>query len=431
MIFKQIKKLKEFTVIIPDDEYYVLLDNQIGKWKIIEEKYEDSHDEWIESLDINRKEHEKVPANNSSEIIIFLTDKCNLACSYCKYANLTQINQYPEVPTSKIIETACSLIKDQNYITITFQGGEPLLCYKQINLICESLITTYPSTSFNFGLQTNGTLINDQIIKVLTKYNISVGITIDGPRDKHDKNRSFKSGKGSYDQIITNLAAYRNIGISCGSLSVIDDPDGLRDIYNFCVKELGFKSIYLKPLEFTETLNPNYETIKNYYEKMAVNQIKLFQQILSEFKFEKSRISEQSLLTNLGKLFMPNSYNDGCIKTPYCGSNEAYKSINVDGNAQWCAHLKSISDRKFKIKAKKRNDFCKNCLINSICLSFCYALLPGVQISDNEESIAKHAQIMCDYRQSILSGLFTIIKNDIQNSLNYFFGYQAHIRYDD
>ena len=60
-----------------------------------------------------------------------------------------------------------------------------------------------------FSVTTNGTLFNERIIRLLKKYPFNVLISLDGPKEIHDKNRVFANGKGSYDVLMKNLTQIR------------------------------------------------------------------------------------------------------------------------------------------------------------------------------------------------------------------------------
>lgn len=135
---------------------------------------------------------------------LILTQKCNLKCSYCFLENNPQRNQ---AQSSMTIETAKKAIdKFVNKITsdnrdsgtIIFYGGEPLL-KKDVffEAVCYAL--TF-SVRWSFSIITNGTLIDLEIVKFCKEKNITVGLSLDGPKELHDLNRTYRLGDGSsYD----------------------------------------------------------------------------------------------------------------------------------------------------------------------------------------------------------------------------------------
>src|SRR6185369_9378545 len=105
--------------------------------------------------------------------------KCNKGCSYC--------SQTIHVGDAKDTITADAKIFLKNVRNwfwgkpdkIEFWGGEPLLYWNKIKLLVEGLAPEYPDTQFI--IITNGTLIDEEFIDYVEKYNIGVGISHDGP----------------------------------------------------------------------------------------------------------------------------------------------------------------------------------------------------------------------------------------------------------
>jgi uncharacterized protein len=115
--------------------------------------------------------------------------RCNLRCKYCY--------QKPQRSTGKLsrkydIRTMKQSV-DKNGGPFTLFGGEPLLISKKD--LEELWAWGYIRWGQN-GLQTNGTLIEDEHISMFKKYNVQVGISIDGPGALNDL-RSFGSQKNT------------------------------------------------------------------------------------------------------------------------------------------------------------------------------------------------------------------------------------------
>ena len=99
------------------------------------------------------------------------------------------------------------LIFTTDYVVLDFIGGEPLLEIELIDKIIDYFIlSTYKKKSKWFGkfrimLQSNGVLVDSPAVQHFLKKNknmVSLGITIDGTKAKHDLQRIFPDGKGSY-----------------------------------------------------------------------------------------------------------------------------------------------------------------------------------------------------------------------------------------
>jgi uncharacterized protein len=139
---------------------------------------------------------------------IWLTNKCNLACSYCYEKNNVNRVANEEVID---IETIVAFIKGkadqykENDILISFHGGEPLLEYNRIKEYVECLESGFRNRGLFFFMTTNGLLLNKEKAEYLMNHLAELSVSIDGCREAHDLNRVFSNGRGSYQEIIQNI----------------------------------------------------------------------------------------------------------------------------------------------------------------------------------------------------------------------------------
>ena len=72
---------------------------------------------------------------------------------------------------------------------------------------------TYNDNSLLFRLTTNGSLLQDEIIEYFVNNNFGLSISLDGPREEHNRNRILKNGEKTYDVV------YQNIQKSCSDIA--------------------------------------------------------------------------------------------------------------------------------------------------------------------------------------------------------------------
>lgn len=95
-------------------------------------------------------------------------------------------------------------------------------------------------------MTTNGTLMTEDVIEFLVKYEFNLMISLDGDKKSHDINRRFKTGKGSFDIILENLSRlkayneeyYSKVLFNC----VISSSSDLENIYRFYSEEELFEA---------------------------------------------------------------------------------------------------------------------------------------------------------------------------------------------
>lgn len=122
-------------------------------------------------------------------------------------------------------------------ILVIFHGGEPLIfgCENIISL-SQSIKTSLRSLGcrVDFGIQTNGTLLKKSSLEQLAEENISVSLSIDGPREMHNEHRVDHKGKTSFDKVyaaLTLLKQYPQIFSGC--IAVINPNFKPKEVFEF------------------------------------------------------------------------------------------------------------------------------------------------------------------------------------------------------
>ncbi|OGP50240.1 MAG: anaerobic sulfatase maturase [Deltaproteobacteria bacterium RBG_13_43_22] len=181
---------------------------------------------------------------------------CNLDCAYCFY--LPKEKLYPGSRfrmTDEMLETYIRrLIEAHRFpeVTIAWQGGEPMLMGLDFFRRSIEIQQNYrrPDMTILNTIQTNGTLINDEWVAFFREHNFLVGISIDGPRERHDVFRRDKKGLPTFDRVIQGLDCLKEHGVEVNALVTIHkaNADNPLDVYRFLRDELGIKYIQLIPI---------------------------------------------------------------------------------------------------------------------------------------------------------------------------------------
>jgi uncharacterized protein len=109
----------------------------------------------------------------------------------------------------KIINMIEKKVNTINSLKITWYGGEPLLNIDVIERLTNRIVPLCNDNNVQYSshIITNGYLLTRENILILNKCHIeSAQISIDGDKESHDSRRPLKSGHGTYDTIINNLA---------------------------------------------------------------------------------------------------------------------------------------------------------------------------------------------------------------------------------
>jgi uncharacterized protein len=116
-------------------------------------------------------------------LVLWLTTACNLRCVYC-YRGEPEARSMPVGVAEKAVELAAA---SGLPFHVQLAGGEPTLERKLIGAVGE--MVRKPGHPATMALQTNGTLIDAELAALCRHYEISIGLSIDGPPAVHEKVR--------------------------------------------------------------------------------------------------------------------------------------------------------------------------------------------------------------------------------------------------
>jgi uncharacterized protein len=143
----------------------------------------------------------------SAQVVLNLD--CNLACTYC-YEGGLKGKRYMSRETAGLLAEIVERdhIPHGKKVDLIFYGGEPLMSLDLITSLSERLQTACSAqgVDYSFSLVTNGTLLTRNVVDKLLPLGLKgAKVTLDGPREIHDRFRPFVSGRGSFDLIVANL----------------------------------------------------------------------------------------------------------------------------------------------------------------------------------------------------------------------------------
>lgn len=152
--------------------------------------------------------------NCISNVILQVTQQCNLRCSYCiyggNYLNRKHGASKMNIETAKrAIDFALENSIESANLVISFYGGEPLIEFELIKQCVAYARSVIEGKHLLFNMTTNGTLLTDEIMRFLVENEFQILISLDGSKEEHDINRKFASGKGSFDTIMQNIRKFK------------------------------------------------------------------------------------------------------------------------------------------------------------------------------------------------------------------------------
>lgn len=210
----------------------------------------------------------------AKSITFIVTKDCQLACKYCYLVG----KNTKERMTWDVAKQAIDYILDhesdmsEESVIWDFIGGEPFLEVDLIDKICDYLKVEmfrrnhHWFNSYRFSFSTNGINYATDKVQHFIKKNhehLSIGITIDGTKRKHDLNRIWKTAemeqgimpkpeeeRGSYDDVVKNIPLWLEQFPGAGTKVTISSADipyikeSVLHLYSLGIHEVNINCVF-------------------------------------------------------------------------------------------------------------------------------------------------------------------------------------------
>jgi radical SAM protein with 4Fe4S-binding SPASM domain len=195
-----------------------------------------------------------------------INEVCNLSCFYCvnkieteddssksrcggdKKMSLQQKMQIIDKCVDQFFYR--KIKKGVSQTKIFFSGGEILADWPLVKKIVERISKNYPGIEVEYGMNTNLTLLTEEIAIFLNEHNFIVDISIDGYKEAHNRTRIYHNGKGSFDDIIKKVELYRKFNKEKSMVyfqGTIEYPDDFHPEEVYKMDRYGFIGARLAP----------------------------------------------------------------------------------------------------------------------------------------------------------------------------------------
>ncbi|GAI42214.1 unnamed protein product, partial [marine sediment metagenome] len=181
---------------------------------------------------------------------------CNLDCHYCYY--LKKEHLYPNdesfrMPDIILEEYIAQHIEAsaEPVIRFSWHGGEPTVLGLDYFRKIVEIQRKYqpPDQRITNGMQTNGTLLDEDWCRFLADEGFFIGLSLDGPQEMHDRHRLTKGGQPTFDQTMQGYGLLRQHQVSTDILCVVN-AHNVRfptEVYRF-FKQIGAKYVSFLPM---------------------------------------------------------------------------------------------------------------------------------------------------------------------------------------
>ena len=181
---------------------------------------------------------------------------CNLSCDYCYY--LEKEGLFPDTSPFRMGGELLEQYIAQHIeacpgdvIRFSWHGGEPTLLGVDYfrNIVAHQRKHAVPGKRIANGMVTNGTLLDEAWCRFFQAEGFTVGLSLDGPREQHDRYRVARGGQPTHGQVMRGWRLLRQHGVPTDILCVVSESSVTRplDVYRF-FKDIGVTYVGFLPL---------------------------------------------------------------------------------------------------------------------------------------------------------------------------------------
>ncbi len=177
-------------------------------------------------------------------LTLYVTELCNFRCRYCVYDGCHSnrpshsMKQMDWSVAKQAIDDFLPHSDPADSASITFYGGEPLLNIDLIKECVQYARKAAGDRKLRFSLSTNGSLLKGEVAEFLAAEEFSVRISLDGPREIHDRYRRTADDQPTWDLVAQNarefVRRYPERKLMLNFTAVLVPPLNVEDFDDFC-----------------------------------------------------------------------------------------------------------------------------------------------------------------------------------------------------
>ncbi|MBS1633438.1 MAG: 4Fe-4S cluster-binding domain-containing protein [Bacteroidetes bacterium] len=319
-----------------------------------EKKTSELFSQLLASLKISKNTHNKVPIYSDGVAIISLNvaQVCNLSCVYCygvdgEYGTKGKMTEETALTS---VDFFINQLKNGEPIAIQFFGGEPLLNFQLIKKVVAYTKeqANLKKRNVSFSITTNGSKFSEEVNAFLNKHDFSVIVSFDGDENIQDKNRPFRTGKGSYSTLKPKIEQFLKSrgGNAFARATVTNHSHNLLELKQR-LKAMGFKHAGATVATLSEFAIKN-KTVNHIDEEQKLNLLEksdneggeLIKAIKNRDVYTLKDLSDSKVVLHISQLLQKK-------KTYFpCGVGRGLVGISIKGDIYPCHRFVGNDDFK-------------------------------------------------------------------------------------
>jgi len=182
---------------------------------------------------------------------------CNLDCGYCFYLSKEKLagglgrGRMRDGQLERLIQQYIEGVTAGD-VVFSWQGGEPTLRGLDFfrKVVALQAKHARPGQRIENDLQTNGMLLDAEWAQFLKEHRFLVGLSVDGPRELHDRFRITKQGAPTFDGVMAAVELLRQYDVPFNTLTSVHRFNATHplDVYRFLRREIGSTYMQFIPI---------------------------------------------------------------------------------------------------------------------------------------------------------------------------------------
>ena len=174
-------------------------------------------------------------------LVVQPTPFCNVNCSYCYLPQRDVTSVIEQSVVATLFEKVFASGWTGEGLTVIWHAGEPLVVpvsfYETAFAAIEKIRPA--ALRLRHSFQTNGMLITSKWCDLFKKWDIGVGVSIDGPKHLHDAHRVTRSGRGTFDKTLAGIRLLKREQVPFHVISVLSQAalKSPREMLDFFLSE--------------------------------------------------------------------------------------------------------------------------------------------------------------------------------------------------
>ena len=324
-----------------------------------------------------------VPYDAEYMLRLFVTDSCNYTCKYCYESK--SLRQGVSNMSTEVVDSAIGFFIEHygldsstvGEVQFRLYGGEPLLYPDTVSYALEQAQKRLGSRCNDFFMMvnSNGSLVTDELAKLLRDTGTQLAISLDGLESVNDSMRVYSSGKGTFQDTMRgiecllqhNVLFAVNVTVASHNLHMLNEMvDYLASVG---VTNISFNRLKPGPDTPAESIGGDYY-------------VEFIENVWRAFKHGQGKG------LNIGGLWA--LYQERLVdgQARYCSGCGYQICVSPDGNVYACPHLYpdaeyswgsvlngAVDQERYELFRSRtvNNMGCSTCEVSGVCAGGCMA----------------------------------------------------------